>query len=144
METKITHACGNERYTKWKTSHEDTAPKQHILQMDDAQNGEIPKTRVEHTELHKIPGKNKCPNGNIRLFTKHNNNAKKNTHRWRKKTQPGSKAYAMGGSTTEKLSRGYCMEKQKKFWRPDPTASNAAYGRHQKYHHTWSDPTCDM
>ena len=25
--------------------------------MDDAQNGEIPKTRVEHTELNKIPGK---------------------------------------------------------------------------------------
>ena len=57
METKITHAWENERYTKWKTSHEDTAPKQDILQMEDAQNGETPKTRVEHTELNKIMGK---------------------------------------------------------------------------------------
>ena len=54
METKVTHAYENERYTKWKTSHKDTAPKQDILEMDDAQNGETPKTRVEHTELNKI------------------------------------------------------------------------------------------
>ena len=37
METKTTHAWENGRYTNWKTSHEDTAPKQDILQMDDAQ-----------------------------------------------------------------------------------------------------------
>ena len=66
--------------------------------MDDAQNGETPKTRVEHTELNKILGKNKCPDGNIRLFTKHNgnNNANINTHMFRSKTQPGSKTYTMG------------------------------------------------
>ena len=54
METKITHAWEIKMYTKWKTSHEETAPQQDILQMDDAQNGETPKTRVEHTELNKI------------------------------------------------------------------------------------------
>ena len=70
METKITQAWENERYTKWKTSHEDTAPKQDILQMEDAQNGETTKTRIEHTELIKNTGKIKRPNGNIRLFYK--------------------------------------------------------------------------
>ena len=140
----MTHAWENERYTKWKTFHEDTAPKQDILQMDDAQNGETPKTRLniqdkkyckkecpnDNSRLftthngnknaikkQKLIGKNKCPNGNFRLFTKHNgnNNANKNTHRWRRKTQPASKTYTFSCSIMEKFSRRNCMENLKTF-----------------------------
>ena len=47
METKIAHAWENERYTKWKTSHENPAPKQDILQINDAPNSVLPPGRAQ-------------------------------------------------------------------------------------------------
>ena len=64
METKITHAWENERYTKWKTSHEDTAPKQDRIKWTTHKMVKPQKPRVEHTELNKI-----LENINVQMVT---------------------------------------------------------------------------
>ena len=96
--------------------------------MDDAQNGETPKTQEEHTGLNKIRKKI-----NVQMVTSAFLQSTMAIIKPRKAHTGGEGRRNQGQKHTrwvfppwKKMSRGNCMEKQKKVWRPHTTASNAA------------------